>query len=82
MEGVGPLSIKTEDELLTPEELKKMFKCSKVMIYKLVQSGEIPFYRPFGKCIRFKLSEIQQWIEQGKNKQWHRDLDTQNGNKE
>jgi len=58
---------------LTPEELSKILKVSRVWVYKLCDQGRIPFFRLSGKVIRFRLDEIQDWVEKGRGLRYERD---------
>lgn len=49
-------------ELLDIEELSEYVGFSKDYIYKLTSRKAIPYYRPSGKKIFFKKSEIDAWI--------------------
>ena len=60
------------EELLTVEDLSKTLKVSRVWIYKLVREKRIPFYH-IEKCLRFSPSEVNEWLEERKNIDWHRD---------
>lgn len=60
------------EELLTVSDLSKRLRVSPVWIYKLVREKRIPFYH-IEKCIRFSPSDIQIWLEERKNREWHRD---------
>lgn len=60
------------ENLLTVDELSEKLKVSKVWLYKLVREKRIPFYR-VEKCVRFSPLEIQKWLEERRNKEWHRD---------
>jgi excisionase family DNA binding protein len=57
---------------LTVDDLSKSLRVSPVWIYKLVREKRIPFYH-IEKCVRFSPSEIEKWLEERKNKEWHRD---------
>jgi len=57
---------------LTVDDLSKSLQVSPVWIYKLVREKRIPFYH-IEKCVRFSPSEIEKWLEERKNKEWHRD---------
>lgn len=57
---------------LTVDELSEKLKVSKVSLYKLVREKRIPFYH-VEKCERFSPLEIQRWLEDRRNKEWHRD---------
>jgi len=55
-----------QDELVSLDELCKLLKVRKSYIYKLTSRNIIPFYRIGG--LKFKLSEVEAWIEQNKIK--------------
>ena len=54
------------DELISLDELCELLKVRKTYIYKLTSRNMIPFYRIGG--LKFKLSEVETWIEQNKIK--------------
>lgn len=58
--------------LLTVHDLSKTLKVSQVWIYKLVREKRIPFYH-VEKCVRFKPSEIEKWLEDRRMGEYHRD---------
>ena len=60
------------EDFLTVDDLTKTLRVSRVWIYKLVREKRIPFYH-IEKCIRFSPSEIQEWLKERQNKEWHRD---------
>jgi len=60
------------ENFLTVDELSERLKVSKVWLYKLVREKRIPFYH-IEKCIRFSPSDIQNWLEERRNKEWRRD---------
>ncbi len=60
------------DEVLTPKEVAERLKVSQVWIYKLVREKRIPFYR-LGKNVRFSEIDLQKWMEESRNKEYHRD---------
>ncbi len=60
------------ENFLTVGELSEKLKVSKVWLYKLVREKRIPFYH-LEKCIRFSPSEIQDWLEERRNKEWRKD---------
>ena len=55
-----------QDELVSLDELCKLLKVRKSYIYKLTSRNIIPFYRIGG--LKFKLNEVEAWIEQNKIK--------------
>jgi excisionase family DNA binding protein len=58
---------------LTPEELSKALKISRVWVYKLCDQGRIPFFRLAGKVIRFDAQEIKKWMEESRGEKYRRD---------
>lgn len=57
------------EPLLTVDDLVKAWKVTPVWIYKLVRQKRIPFVH-LERCIRFKPSEIEKWLEERANKEW------------
>lgn len=51
-----------QKEVLTLAEASQMTGISKSHLYKRTSSRSIPFYRPSGKLIFFRRSEIEDWI--------------------
>lgn len=47
---------------MTIDDLSDYTGLSKTFIYKLTSSLKIPFYKPTGKCIYFKRSELDSWL--------------------
>lgn len=56
----------SQKEVLTLEETAEYLSLSKSAIYKLTSNGSIPFYRPNGKKLYFKRSELDNWIFESK----------------
>ena len=50
------------------KDISKYLKLSISYIRQLVRSGCIPYYR-FGNRLRFKLSDINNWVENNKTKE-------------
>lgn len=65
------------ETFLTPEELAKSLKVSRVWVYKLVNEGRIPFFRLAGKVIRFDPKEIGEWMGKSRGEKYHRDKDNE-----
>ena len=61
------------ETFITPDELSKILKVSRVWVYKLCDQGRIPFFRLAGKVIRFREEEISQWLEEGRGMRYERD---------
>lgn len=55
-------------ELLSVEELSDYLSISKSNIYKLTSNREIPHYKPGGKFVYFKKSEIIEWVSKSRIK--------------
>jgi excisionase family DNA binding protein len=53
------------EELLSPKELSRLLKVSKPWPYIMVKRGLLPYYK-MGKVIRFKLSDIEAFLEQSR----------------
>jgi excisionase family DNA binding protein len=50
------------EKLVTVTEVKERFTLPKSWVYAKAASGELPSYK-CGKHIRFKLSELERWLE-------------------
>lgn len=55
-----------EKEIMSVNDLTEMLQLSKSAIYKLTFNRTIPFYKPAGKMMYFKRSEIMDWINKGR----------------
>ena len=69
VERINELSEKLEKrqsaetkEYLTTEEAACYLGCSAANIYKLTMNREIPFFKPMGKMMYFKRSDLDAWI--------------------
>ena len=51
------------DCLVNVKQLSKMLGFKPAYVRKLVQEGQIPYYKPFGKQIYFKKAEINRVLE-------------------
>ena len=54
-----------EDRLLTPKETANKLNISAVTLWKLRKTGN-PKFLKIGKAIRYQLSDIKKFIEEGK----------------
>jgi excisionase family DNA binding protein len=52
----------TSKEVMTAKELADYLSISMSQVYKLTHNREIPFYKPGGKHLYFKKSEINEWV--------------------
>lgn len=53
-------------EVLTIDECAILTGYSKNHLYKLTSQRAIPFYKPLGGSIRFKKSEVEEWLLQNR----------------
>lgn len=60
--------------ILDLDELARYANLSTSHLYKLTSSGDIPYYKPTGKKIYFKKSEIDSWLLRNKNRS-HDEID-------
>lgn len=49
-------------EILTIADAALLLNLSTSQVYKLTMAGEIKFYKPHGKKIYFKRSDIDDWV--------------------
>ena len=61
MEQIRTLAIPSK-EIMTVEDCALYTGLSTSYIYKLTHRKEIPFFKPMGKRLYFKRSEIEQWL--------------------
>jgi excisionase family DNA binding protein len=54
-------------DYINAHELAEMLGESIKTIYGRVYNKQIPYYKPGGKVLLFKVKEIQQWIESGRH---------------
>ena len=54
--------------ILTLEEVAEYTHLSKNYVYKLTSKGDIPYYKPNGKQLYFKRTEIDEWLLTNRNK--------------
>ena len=52
-------------------DLAKFLKMKKQTAYHIVATLNIPHYRRVGRLIRFKLSEIEEWMKANKSEQFN-----------
>jgi putative molybdopterin biosynthesis protein len=53
------------DDFLTPKEVSKLLKVSKPWPYAMVKRGLLSYYK-MGKVIRFKKSDIEEFLERSR----------------
>jgi hypothetical protein len=54
--------------ILTLEEVAEYTHLSKSYVYKLTSKGDIPYYKPNGKQLYFKRTEIDEWLLTNRNR--------------
>lgn len=61
------VTIPAEDaeELLTVEEVAQMLKVKPQWLYGAAQRGDVPRVKVGSKFVRFRKSEIEDWIKRG-----------------
>lgn len=65
-----PKSNKQIYTYISVHELSEYLGFSRSYIYKLVNEGKLPAYRPFNKSLFFKIQEVNDIIES--NKLWNK----------
>ena len=53
-------------EFLSFKETAAFLDLSESYLYRLTHLNKIPFYRPLGKKIYFKIKELNEWLSQNK----------------
>ena len=53
---------KPHKQIMTADEASKYMGFSKTYVYKLTSQRVLPHYKPLGKTLFFKRSEIDAWI--------------------
>lgn len=60
-----------QKNVLNIDEACKFLNIKKGSMYRLLCEKEIPHYKPRGKNIYFKRTELEDWALQGRVKTWH-----------
>jgi excisionase family DNA binding protein len=58
-------------ELMTVDEVGQLFKVSKNSIYRMTQSGMLPFYK-IGGSMRFAKKDMLEFLESVKHEPWNK----------
>lgn len=66
IDGLKMLILSGTKEVLTIDECAVLTGFSKNHIYRLTSTRAIPFYKPMGGAIRFKKTEIENWLLQNR----------------
>jgi excisionase family DNA binding protein len=57
------------EQLLTAKEVGSILKVSPSAVFKWAKKGIIPSYRIHEKSLRFKISDIETFVEDGKGRE-------------
>ena len=55
-----------ERDIITIKEFSELFGFQKGYVYKLIHQGKVKHYKPYGKKVFFKLSEVMEHFEKSK----------------
>ena len=53
------------EDLISPKELSRLLKVSKLWPYIMVKRGLLPYYK-MGKVIRFKVYDVEAYLERSR----------------
>lgn len=53
-------------EVMNAETAAKYLDMTKGLLYKLTSQHRIPYFKPCGKRIMFRKSELDQWLDAGR----------------
>lgn len=57
-----------EEPYIGSKEAAEILRITENYLYNLTSTKKIPYYKPFGKKLYFKKSELQNFIKQSANK--------------
>ena len=55
-----------QKDIITIKEFSELFGFQKGYVYKLIHQGKVKYYKPYGKKVFFKLSEVMKHFEKSK----------------
>lgn len=55
-----------QKDIITIKEFSELFGFQKGYVYKLIHQGKVKHYKPYGKKVFFKLSEVMEQFEESK----------------
>ena len=58
-----------QKEILSFKEAQEYLNVSKSFLYKLTSKGDITYFKPNGKLIYFKKSDLDEWMLQNESKE-------------
>lgn len=70
-EEINNFPTEEPEKFLSVEEASIYLKTTKSTIYKMTMEKKIPFYKPTGKRVFFKKSELDEWITRSRSKSMH-----------
>lgn len=53
-------------DIMNAAEAANYLSVTKGLLYKLTSTHRIPYYKPMGKRIFFKISELDEWVNAGR----------------
>jgi excisionase family DNA binding protein len=63
--------LEEKEEYLTAKEVSQLLKIHPSTPYKWIKKNAFPFFRLGEKCVRFKKSDIESFIQQGREQELH-----------
>jgi excisionase family DNA binding protein len=60
------VSLVLHDELLTADELAQFLKLACRTVYRMLEAGELPFALKVKGSWRFRMSDVEKWLESQK----------------
>mgnify|MGYP003422188223 FL=1 len=57
---------KMKKDIMNAAEAANYLSMTKGLLYKLTSTHRIPYYKPMGKRIFFKASELDDWVNAGR----------------
>ena len=55
-----------QKDIISIKEFSELFGFQKGYVYKLIHQGKVKYYKPYGKKVFFKLSEVMEHFEKSK----------------
>lgn len=56
----------TDNDILNASKAAEFLSMTKGLLYKLTSQHRLPYYKPCGKRIFFRKSELDQWLNKGR----------------
>lgn len=58
--------MKIETDIMNAEAAANFLCISRGLLYKLTSQHRLPYYKPMGKKVFFRKSELSQWLNAGR----------------